>query len=65
MNWDLYDIDGEFLKEVNCEYDSLDISRWEFNAVEVRVDFKNKKTYIIAKGDGNDKFQMGEKFRRN
>lgn len=55
MDWKLYDIDGKFLKEVNCEYDSLDLSRWEFNAVEVRVDFKNKKTYIITKDDNDDK----------
>lgn len=54
LDWKLYDKDGTFLQEVNCEYDSCDISRWEYGAVELKLDFKNKKAYILEKeGDEN------------
>lgn len=51
MDWKLYDMDGKFLKEVNCEYDSCDISRWEFNASNIQLDFKNKIATITEKDD--------------
>jgi len=54
MNWKLYDENGSFLQEVNCQYDSLDFAHFEYNAIEVKVDFKNKKSYIIKKGDSNE-----------
>ena len=49
MDWKLFDIDGKFLQEVNCEYDSCDISRWEYSAKEIKLDFVKKEAHIIAK----------------
>jgi len=49
MEWELYDIDGSYLQDVNCEYDSADLSRWEHGATELRLDFVNKKAYILSK----------------
>lgn len=54
MDWKLYDKDGSFLQEVNCQYDSLDIACFDHNAIEVRVDFLEKKAYIIEKEDVNE-----------
>lgn len=54
MEWKLYDEAGEFLQEVNCEYDSCDISRWEHGAVELRLDFKAKKAFIIRRDTDGD-----------
>jgi hypothetical protein len=50
MDWKLYDSNGEFLQEVNCQYDALDLATLLYEAVEVEVDFINKKAIIKAKG---------------
>lgn len=51
MEWKLLNKDGEFIQEVNCEYDSCDISRWEHRATKITLDFKNKCAYIIETED--------------
>lgn len=50
MEWKLFDTDGNFIQEVNCEYDACDISQWEHGAVLLSLDFKSKEAHIIAKG---------------
>lgn len=54
MDWKLYDMEGNFIQEVNCQYDSLDIALFDHDATEVRVDFKEKKAYILEKEDVNE-----------
>lgn len=54
MDWKLYDSHGKFLKEVNCEYDACDISRWEFDAGELRLDFGKKEAHIVEQGGDSD-----------
>jgi hypothetical protein len=49
MDWKLVDEQGDLLQMVNCQYDSLDISHWEYGAIEVSVDFKSKTTRIIRR----------------
>jgi hypothetical protein len=51
MEWRLYDINGEFLQRVNCEYDACDIARWEYRADEIQLDFKWGEAYITKKGE--------------
>ena len=47
MDWKLFDDKNEFLQEVNCQYDSLDLATMEHNAATVEVDFKNKTARIV------------------
>lgn len=47
MDWKLFDDKNEFLQEVNCQYDSLDLATMEHNAETVEVDFKTKTARII------------------
>lgn len=54
MDWKLFDEKGEFLQEVNCEYDSCDLSRWEYGASEIRLDFENKQAFILKKEGGRN-----------
>lgn len=54
MDWKLFNESGELISEVNCQYDSLDISEWVHDAIEVKVDFINKSTYIIKRKGDND-----------
>lgn len=54
MDWKLYDEDGNFLQEVNCQYDSCDLANWNYNAEQIIIDFKTKTTKIIKKGDGSE-----------
>lgn len=49
MDWKLYDVDGEFIQDVNCQYDSCDISLWNHRATKILVDFENKTTTIVEK----------------
>lgn len=48
MEWKLYDKEGNFLQEVNCQYDSLDLATMMYNASEVKVDFKSKIAKIVS-----------------
>lgn len=50
MDWKLFDIEGNFIQEVNCQYDSLDIALFDNNAVRVEVNFQNKEAYILESG---------------
>lgn len=47
MDWKLYDQNGDYLQEVNCQYDSLDLATMEHNAEKVEVDFKTKTAKIV------------------
>lgn len=47
LEWKLYDKDGKFLQEINCQYDACDIATMIYNATEIKLDFKNKKANIL------------------
>jgi hypothetical protein len=47
MEWKLYDKDGNFLQEVNCQYDASDIATMMYNAKIVQLDFDKKEAKII------------------
>lgn len=47
MEWKLYDKDGNFLQEVNCQYDASDIAAIVYNAKIVQLDFDKKEAKII------------------
>ncbi|MBD8839453.1 hypothetical protein IFU39_16695 [Paenibacillus sp. CFBP 13594] len=49
MDWKLFNENDEFLQEVNCQYDSLDLATMEHDAERVEVDFKNKTARIIKR----------------
>lgn len=51
MEWKLFDRDKNFIQEVNCQYDSLDIATFDNNATQVLVNFEKKEAYIIATKD--------------
>ena len=51
MEWKLFDQHGNFIQEVNCQYDSLDIALYDNNATRVEVNFIKKEAYIIEKDD--------------
>jgi len=51
LEWKLYDLNGNFLQEVNCQYDALDFAFYDHDAKLVKVDFDNKKAYILKKGE--------------
>ena len=51
MEWKLFDENGDFLQEVNCQYDSLDIAVMFFGAEAVEVDFEKKEAKIIKKSN--------------
>ncbi len=51
MDWKLYDENGKFLQEVNCQYDSLDIALFEYQATKVNIDFDKKEATILEKGE--------------
>lgn len=53
MEWKLYDINDNFLQEVNCQYDSLDIADLFYDAEQVLIDFKHKKAQIIKRKEGD------------
>ncbi|WP_179125850.1 hypothetical protein [Rossellomorea marisflavi] len=54
MKWVLYDIDGAFLQQVNCEYDSCDIAQWEHGATDLHLDFHRKEARIITRQPKED-----------
>lgn len=47
MDWKLLNKDGEFIQEVNCQYDALDIATMMEDAKKVEVDFEKKEARII------------------
>lgn len=47
MDWKLYDKNNQFIQEVNCQYDSLDLAVMLRDAKKVIVDFNKKETHII------------------
>lgn len=49
MEWKLYDADGTFLQEVNCQYDACDIANMMYRAAQVLINFNEKSARIIAK----------------
>lgn len=53
LEWKLYDEKGNLLQNVNCQYDSLDLSEMMFNADEVRIVFSEKKAYILKRKEGD------------
>ncbi|GFN32487.1 hypothetical protein [Paenibacillus xylaniclasticus] len=49
MEWKLYNSDGTFLQEVNCQYDASDIAVMLYGASKVELDFNHKEAKIIEK----------------
>lgn len=47
MDWKLFDKDGKFLQEVNCQYDAGDIAQMMYGAVIVELDFIRQEAKII------------------
>jgi antitoxin component YwqK of YwqJK toxin-antitoxin module len=47
MEWKLYDKDGNFLQEVNCQYDASDIATMMYNAKIIQLDFDKQEARII------------------
>jgi hypothetical protein len=47
MDWKLFDKEGKFLQEVNCQYDASDIATMMYQATKVELDFINKSAKII------------------
>lgn len=47
MEWKIYDKDGNFLQEVNCQYDAIDIAIMMYNAKIIQLDFDKKEAKII------------------
>lgn len=52
MDWKLFDKDGNFLQEVNCQYDALDMSTMFHSGVKVLIDFEKESAYIVETEDG-------------
>jgi hypothetical protein len=44
--WELVDLNGELIQEVNCEYDAIDIARGLYNARVIELDFDNQVATI-------------------
>ncbi|MFB5758973.1 hypothetical protein [Paenibacillus medicaginis] len=49
MEWKLIDEEGNFLQEVNCQYDASDIAIMIYNATRVELDFEKKEANIRSK----------------
>jgi hypothetical protein len=47
MEWKLINHKGEFLQEVNCQYDACDIATMMYDAKIVQLDFEKKEAKII------------------
>lgn len=47
MEWKLYKSNGEFIQEVNCQYDALDIAVMLEDAKKVEIDFEKKEAKIV------------------
>lgn len=55
MEWKLLSENGTLIQEVNCQYDACDISQWDYNTTELKIDFINKTATIITRnGDLNE-----------
>jgi hypothetical protein len=47
MDWKLFDKEGKFLQEVNCQYDASDIATMMYDAKQVILDFDKQEAKII------------------
>jgi putative restriction endonuclease len=47
VDWKLLSKEGNFLQEVNCQYDSLDLAVMLYGASKVVVDFVRKESQIV------------------
>lgn len=47
MDWKLFDQKGNFLQEVNCQYDASDIATMLYDAKQVLLDFEKQEAKII------------------
>ena len=47
MDWKLYDEDGKFLQEVNCQYDASDIATMMYDAKKVELNFVTQEAFIV------------------
>jgi hypothetical protein len=47
MDWKLFDKEGKFLQEVNCQYDASDIATMMYEASIVQLDFNKQEAYIV------------------
>lgn len=47
MEWKLFDKEGNFLQEVNCQYDASDIATMMYEAKKVELDFDKQEAKII------------------
>ncbi|MFK7678761.1 hypothetical protein ACI3ER_12025 [Bacillus sp. Wb] len=48
MDWKLYDLNGEFIQEVNCQFDACDFAFYN-GAGSVKIDFEKQEAYILSK----------------
>ncbi|MCM3257060.1 hypothetical protein M3664_04595 [Paenibacillus lautus] len=46
MDWKLFDSNGEFIQEVNCQYDALDLAVLIEEATIIIVDFNKKEARV-------------------
>lgn len=51
MDWKLLDKEGNFLQEVNCQYDACDFAAMMYCATKLEIDFQNQTGKIIEVGE--------------
>ncbi|MEK4006492.1 hypothetical protein [Paenibacillus sp. FSL H3-0333] len=51
MEWKLFDMNNEYLIDVNCQYDSLDMSVMMYGATRVEINFDTKEAKILWLSD--------------
>lgn len=64
MEWKLYDIDGKYLQDVNCQYDASDLAVMLYEAKVVKIDFNRKEAYILEQERSNDRMSKNETIYR-
>jgi hypothetical protein len=47
MEWKLYDKQGNYLQDVNCQYDASDLAVMLYEAKIVKLDFNKQEAYIV------------------
>lgn len=47
VEWKLYDKDGNFVQEVNCQYDGIDLAVMLCAAVRIEIDMTNKTARVV------------------
>lgn len=47
MDWKLFDQQGEFLQEVNCQYDASDIATMMYEAKAIILNFDTQEAHIV------------------